>query len=297
MNDGGGSEPADDYQNPAVPDESDTPDSERKRDMGERLSGDGAPGRRRVHPGDAVSGSGDVRDDAALETALAAAMREGDLDPDAEQRALAAFRTAHDAGAHRARTRRRDDWRVPAERRAGRPLKTTFGVVFASLALGGVAVAAIGSAGSSTDGAGRGTSHPSAVAPHRTGGAASSASPGGRGPQHGSVTGKETEAHCRAYEHVKDRGKALDATAWQRLVAAAGEEDNVAAYCARELAEATAGPGNTGKSAGRAADPGKGRTGNTGASGNGTSGNLSGGADSATGNGQATGDKGNGKHK
>jgi hypothetical protein len=292
MNDGGGSEPADDYQNPAVPDESDTPDRERKRDMGERLSGDGAPGRRRMHPGDAVSGSWDAWDDAALETALAAAMREGDLDPDAEQRALAAFRTSQAAGPHRARTRRRDDWRVPGERHAGRSLKTTFGVVFASLALGGVAVAAIGSAGSSTDGAGRGTAHPSAVAPHRTGGAASSASPGGLGPQHGSVTGKETTAHCRAYEHVKDRGKALDATAWQRLVAAAGGKGNVAAYCARELAEATTGSGNTGKSAGHTPNPGKGGTGNTGASGNG-----SGGANSATGNGQASGDKGNGKHK
>jgi hypothetical protein len=181
---------------------------------------------------------------------------------------------------------------VPGERHAGRSLKTTFGVVFASLALGGVAVAAIGSAGSSADGAGRGTAHPSAVAPHRTGGAASSASPGGLGPQHGSVTGKETTAHCRAYEHVKDRGKALDATAWQRLVAAAGGKGNVAAYCARELAEATTGSGNTGKSAGHTPNPGKGGTGNTGASGNG-----SGGANSATGNGQASGDKGNGKHK
>jgi hypothetical protein len=218
-----------------------------------------------------------VREAATLETELGAVLLGGPLDPEAEQRALTAFRTAHDAGAHRARTRRRDDWRLPAERRAGRPVKMTLGVVFASLTLGGVAVAAIGSVGSSTDGdgAGRGTAHPSAVAPDQPGGEASSAPSGVPGPADGRpATAQDTEAHCRAYEQVKDRGKALDARAWQLLVAAAGGKDKVAAYCSEQLARATAAPSRT---------AGKGKAGR--AAGNGQ------------GNDEKSNGKGNGKHK
>ncbi|MEU9364723.1 hypothetical protein AB0D71_08205 [Streptomyces avermitilis] len=258
--------------------------------MGERLSGDGAPGRRRVHPGGTASGPWEAGDAATLETVLGAVLREGHLDPEAEQRALAGYRAAHGAGAHRARTRRRDDWRLPAERRARHPVKMTFGVVFASLTLGGVAVAAIGSVGSSTDGdgAGRGTAHPSAVAPDQPGGKASSASSGGPGPTDGPTTAQDTEAHCRAYEQVKDRGKALDGRAWQQLVTAAGGKDKVTAYCSEQLARATAAPGKP---------AGNGKAGSSGASRNGTSGNNPGGTDNAAGNGQASGDKGGGKHK
>ncbi|MFE9879907.1 hypothetical protein [Streptomyces sp. NPDC005784] len=232
----------------------------------------------------------EVRDAAALETELGAVLRGGRLDPEVEQRTLAAFRAARDAGAHRARTRRRDDWRLPAERRARRPVKTTLGVVFASLTLGGVAVAAIGAVGSSTDGDGaaRGTAHPSAVAPDQPGGEASSASSGVPGPTDRPATAQDTEAHCRAYEQVKDRGKALDGTAWQRLVTAAGGKDKVAAYCSEQLARATATP------SGSAAN---GKAGGAGASGNGASGNNSGGAGNAAGNGRASGAKGSGKHK
>jgi hypothetical protein len=158
----------------------------------------------------------------------------------------------------------------------------TLGVVFASLTLGGVAVAAIGSVGSSTDGdgAGRGTAHPSAVAPDQPGGEASSASSGVPGPTDGPATAQDTEAHCRAYEQVKDRGKALDARAWQRLVTAAGGKDKVAAYCSEQLARATATPSRT-------AD--NGRAGSAGASGN------SGGTGNAAGNAQGSGEKSNGK--
>lgn len=268
-------------------------------DMGERLSGDGVPGRR-MHPSGAASDPRDIRGDSALETALASVIRGDDLDPEAEQRAVAAFRAARSAGAHRARTRRRDDWRPPAERRTGRPVKTTFGVVFASLALGGVAVAAIGSTGSSAGGAHREAPHPSAVAPDRS--AASSASSGGAGPTKRPATAQDTEAHCRAYERVEDRGKALDATAWQRLVAAAGGMDKVAAYCSEQLARATngptrptapTGPGSTGKPSAGAADPGKGTAGNTGASGN----EHSDAANPPERSGRASGDKGSGKHE
>jgi hypothetical protein len=248
---------------------------------------------------------------------LAAVIRAGDLDPVAEQRAVAAFRAARDAGAHRARTRRRDDWRSPAERRAGRPVKTTFAAVFASLALGGVAVAAIGSAGSSTNGtdAGRETAHPSALAPDRPGGGSPSAPSGGLGPAEGPAAAQDTEAHCRAYEQIKDSGKALDATAWQQLVAAAGGKDKVVAYCAEQLARATAAPGKpagTGKAGKPTAGTGSGTAGKSGSSGNGTSGNGTsgsdtsgnpggtggtGGKDNAAGNGQTGGDEGGGKHK
>ncbi|MFJ3305892.1 hypothetical protein ACIPSA_22740 [Streptomyces sp. NPDC086549] len=252
-----------------------------------------------------------MHDTAALESVLAAAMRAGDLDPQAEQRAVAAFRAAHSAGAHRARTRRRDNWRPAAERRARRPVKLTFGVVFASLALGGVAVAAIGSAGPSTDGSGtgRGTAHPSAVAPDRPGGAASSASSGGPASRNGSARAKDTEAHCRAYEQIKGHGKALDATAWQRLVAAAGGKDKVAAYCSEQLARATGHTGSSGNDSGDNGSSGNGTSGNgtsgngsggTSSNGNGTSGNGSGGTDNATGNGGTGAEKSggsSGKHK
>jgi hypothetical protein len=271
--------------------------------MGERLSRDGVPGRRCVHPDDDVSAPWDVRDDTALETVLATLLRGADLAPEAEQRAVAAFRAARGTDGHRARTRRRDNWRLPAERRTGRPVKTTFAAVIASLALGGVAVAAIGSAGSSTDGAGadRRTAHPSLSAPARPSGETPSASSGGAGPTDGSAAAQDTEAHCRAYEHVKDRGKALDATAWQQLVAAAGGEGKVAAYCAEQLARATAAPGrsgDTGKPGEGTADAGTGTAGNTGTpgnngtSGNGNSGNDTDGADNGAGNGQASGGKG-----
>ncbi|MGW3209598.1 hypothetical protein [Streptomyces sp. NPDC001135] len=289
--------------------------------MGERLSADGVPGRRRVHPGGAVSGPWDAQE-SPLETLLATVIRADHLDPEAEQRAVAAFRAAaHGTGARRARVRHRDDWRLRGERRVRRPLRMTFGVVFASLTLGGVAVAAIGSAGSSTDasGTGRGSAHPSA-APGRPGGAASSAASGGTGPTDRPSRAQDTEAHCRAYEHVERRGRALDARAWQRLVAAAGGKDKVAAYCAEQLARRTAapkGPAGTGKPGAGTADAGNGTAGNTGASGNGASGNGTsrtgtsgahaggtsgdgtGGTDTATGHGGASGGSGRaggGKH-
>ncbi|MFF0790044.1 hypothetical protein [Streptomyces spiralis] len=276
------------------------------------MSGDGTRDRRRTHPGGAVSGARDVRDTAALEAALAAAIRGGgQLDPEAEQRAVAAFRAARDAGAHRARTRRRDDWRQPARRRAGRSLKTTLGVVFASLTLGGVAVAAIGSAGSSTHGAGDGratarpsAARPSAVAPDRPDGQTSSASSGGAGPTDHRAPARDTEAHCRAYENVEDRGKALDATAWKRLVTAAGGKDKVAAYCSEQLARTAPAPDKPRGAGSAAGAGGTGGTGTTGvgshatasaeASGNAASGRGPGGTGGAAGNGRTSGGESSG---
>ncbi|MFD4598227.1 hypothetical protein ACFWPQ_09315 [Streptomyces sp. NPDC058464] len=255
--------------------------------MGERLGGDGVRGRRRVQPGGALSGlrgTGDeaavedaavegaalddgALDDGALETALAAAVRAADLGSRGEQQAVAAFLAARAEGAHRARTRRRDDWRPAADRRARRPAKLTFGVVFASLALGGVAVAAIGSAGSSTEGAGhgRGTTNPAVAAPNRPGDAASAPSSGSPRPTDRPATAQDTEAHCRAYAQVQGRGKALGATAWRRLVAAAGGADKVAAFCSEQLAAETAKPshstgaGKSGEGAANSANGGQGK--------------------------------------
>ncbi|MBB4712841.1 hypothetical protein BJ965_002723 [Streptomyces luteogriseus] len=216
--------------------------------MGDRLSRGGATGRRRVHPGDAADGPWGPRDDTALRAVLTAALTADDPGPEAERRAVAAFRTARDAGAHGARTRHRDDWRLPAPGRTGRPVKTTAAAVFTSIALGGVAVAAIGSVGSPANGTG-GTAPSSAPAPARSGGQATqvpSDGPGRGGPS----SAPDTAAQCRAYERVEGRGTALGATAWQRLVAAAGGEDEVDAYCAERLARSTAAPGGSG-------DPGK----------------------------------------
>ncbi|MFC8514056.1 hypothetical protein [Streptomyces sp. NPDC057257] len=176
----------------------------------------------------------------ALEELLAGAMCPEALDTSAEQEAVAAFRAARDSGALKARTRRRDDWRPREQRRTRRSLKATLSLALAGLTLGGVAYAAIGTGGGSThdDGhAARQHEHPptgpSASAP-RTPGASAAATPDRP------ATAKDTAAHCRAYENVKDSGKALQSTAWQRLIEAAGGEQNVAAYCAAQLGEPTA---------------------------------------------------------
>ncbi|QHA06426.1 hypothetical protein GQF42_26880 [Streptomyces broussonetiae] len=115
-----------------------------------------------------------------------AALRADGVDPEAERRAVAAFRAARAApspGARRVRARRRDDWRPAAPRRARLTLRGTLSVALASVALGGVAVAAIGTTGSGAD-AGRGAVHParpSVSAPYRPAPAAGSVTPGPSG--------------------------------------------------------------------------------------------------------------------
>lgn len=213
--------------------------------MGERLNGGGLPGRRRVHPGDVGPGSGRVDDAAGVEALLAAAMRGNGVDTEAEQRAVAAFRAARDSGEHRARTRRRDDWRPREQRGGARSVKATLSVLVASLTLGGVAFAAIGSGGSSDHGAGGGggRAEQTAGTPGGSGGRPTATpSPVGSGRPDHPVTARDTEAHCRAYEQVGGRGKALESTAWQRLIEAAGGKEKVAAYCAGQLAGKSAAP-------------------------------------------------------
>lgn len=243
--------------------------------MGERRDDGGVPGRRRVHPGGTTSarperpGESLTPPGAVLEARLGTLIRGGAPDgagSEAERVAVAAFRAARDSGAHRAaRTRRRDDWRPRQARRARLSVRATLSVLLASLTLGGaVAVASIGSFKSAPHGG-----HPSARAAHSSAGTprqpaaqrngtpdgASSARPGHP------ATAADTLAHCRAYEQVNKHGKALDATAWQRLVAAAGGEDEVTAYCAARLARADGrNPHRSANQDDSSTAPGKGRS-------------------------------------
>ncbi|RPF35802.1 hypothetical protein [Streptomyces sp. TLI_185] len=255
--------------------------------MGERQSDGSARGRRRVHPDGMAVGAESGPAGPALELLLAAAIRETALDAEGEQRAVAAFRAARDAGVHQARTRRRDDWRPREQRRTRRSLKATLTMALASLTLGGVAVAAIGSVHSSDeDHDNRQQPGPSATAPDTSAGQASqgaSGTPGRADPSDRPSTAQDTEAHCRAYQAVKGHGKAMDATVWQRLIEAAGGEQKVAAYCAEQLAQAGSGskPARSGstKKPDDAGNSGEGAGGANGGSANdqGNAGNATGG--------------------
>ncbi|MGC3003913.1 hypothetical protein ACPF8X_37445, partial [Streptomyces sp. G35A] len=230
--------------------------------MGERRNDGGPDGRRRVHPEGALPGHREaarsgrgggpvpgrrVVDAAGLEALLAAALIRDVVDPGAEQRAVAAFRAAREAGAHGARTRRRDDWRPRRRPFGGRSLKATLSVLLAGLTLGGVAVAGIGAAGSAEDGSaedGRGThAPPSPPSPSALSGPSGPSAGLSAGPSGGQSAGPgsgpaapdrpaeagDTEAHCRAYARVEGRGNALGATAWKRLQQAAGGAAKVGA--------------------------------------------------------------------
>ncbi|MFJ2948372.1 hypothetical protein ACIO8H_12125 [Streptomyces sp. NPDC087226] len=250
--------------------------------MGERQNDGGPAGRRRAHPEGTPSGRrgpGAATAGPDLEALLAAALISEGVDAGAEQRAVAAFLAAREAGAQGARTRRRDDWRTRGGRLGRRSLKATLSVLIAGLTLSGVAVAGIGAAGGpSPDEPARdvsGTRAPSS-------GTATPSAGGSTAPETGSprpgrpATAKDTEAHCRAYDRVQGRGKALDSTVWERLVEAAGGAADVGAYCAERLeTDAPSGqPGNEGDGRsgrngnGPTGDPGADTTGNEGSSGN-----------------------------
>ncbi|WP_030233301.1 MULTISPECIES: hypothetical protein [unclassified Streptomyces] len=214
--------------------------------MGERQSEGGLAGRDPRH----------ALLESEVEALIVASLVRDGVDAESERRAVAAFRVARGAGVRRARTRRRDDWRPREHRRyLGRSLRTTLGVLLASLTLGGVAVAAIGAAGSSADGPGDdGREHPPASSSAPRDPARTPPRDGDAGHSPGTGTGsaparpdrpapaQDTEAHCRAYQQADGRGKATDATAWRRLVDAAGGESKVTEYCAEQLAPATPEP-------------------------------------------------------
>jgi hypothetical protein len=185
-----------------------------------------------------------------LETRLAVAVRACRVDGDAEARALAAFRAARDSagvGRRSPRTRRRDDWRPRGrQRRPGRSLRAAVGALLASVALGGVAMASMGTLGTSSDDGPDERPRSQRTAP--SAGAESAAAPssgdtttpdsssaGGHGRDQ-AAGAKKSKALCRAYLSAKNRGHVLDATAWRRLVDAAGGEASVKAYCDEQLA-------------------------------------------------------------
>ncbi|MFC8565691.1 hypothetical protein ACFUIW_07995 [Streptomyces sp. NPDC057245] len=241
-------------------------------------------------------GQGDVSGTEAL---LAAALRADPVDAEGRRRAVAAYRAARDTEPRRAaRTRRRDDWRPRGTRRTGRSPRTALSVLLASATLGGVAYAAIAEGGSApAPGPDRTrSSAPGKEAQEDTGtdaptrpvtSPAPSVTPSGPGasaPPGRPDPARDTEAHCRAYERLEGRGKAREAPAWQRLVEAAGGEEHVAAYCARQR---TAGPA-PGRSNGNGQGNGPGTdngTENGAATGNGNGS----GSGNSTGNGNATG--------
>ncbi|MEU4269599.1 hypothetical protein [Streptomyces sp. NPDC026092] len=178
-----------------------------------------------------------------------------DGDEDAVRQAVTAFRAARDAGIHSdaaaRRTRRRDDWRPAAERRRGRWPKAALAALVTSVTLGGVALAAGGLPSPFSEAPER-RPEPSRGAlvppppekgapPGSPSGSAASTAPGpetaGPTPRPSERTppgaAQSHEALCRAYEKKTERGgKALDSTAWRRLIAAAGGENAVPSYCA-----------------------------------------------------------------
>ncbi|MFJ9663807.1 hypothetical protein ACIRPP_04175 [Streptomyces sp. NPDC101219] len=250
--------------------------------MGERQSDGGPAGRRRVRPAgtppqpdaphpDAPVTAGPRPEPPRVEALLAAALTGDATDTGAQQRAVAAFRTARDTGAHRARTRRRDDWRPRESRTGGPALKATLSVLVAGLTLGGVAWAGIGTAPPSP---GRAPEHaPAASAPDtapsadpapalRQGAADRPSESSGQETHKPGSTSPVTEAHCRTYERLRARGHAPDAPARRHLAEAAGSVAEVAAYCAGLLggppASATP-PGRQGGGPPEAADGANGR--------------------------------------
>ncbi|MGW5660211.1 hypothetical protein ACWEWG_08930 [Streptomyces sp. NPDC003758] len=228
--------------------------------MGDRHSDGGAFARRRAGADGPVTQADSAAGLTDMEAALGHALRADALDATAERRAVAAFRAARDAGVHKeARTRRRDDWRARRSP-AGRWAKATVALFVATFAVGGVAIAAIGSpdsAGSPRDTPGQRHPSPTAAQPSRTAPeAAEPTMPATSAPQDRPPTAKDVQAHCRAYASVKGRGKALDSTDWRRFLAAAGGEDDVAAYCADQLSQARTGDAGkpSGEPNGRSAD-------------------------------------------
>ncbi|MFB7218947.1 hypothetical protein [Streptomyces sp. NPDC056227] len=187
---------------------------------------------------------------------LAAVQRSGEAGPVAEQRALDAFRSAREEGAlapvSPLRRRRRDDWR-PVERlrfvRSARAMIVGFA---AAATLGGVAVAA-GSGAMPTPFDDDEHDRTRPTHPARSSSAASDApgspQPGAPNPAAGRTQqgptdlpgagrsaghpdqAQDDEAHCRAYRLVQGKGKAADATAFDRLEAAAGGASAVPGYC------------------------------------------------------------------
>ncbi len=209
---------------------------------GERLSGEvhqpEAAARHEAPPRDAGPARG-LDSASALERLggrIGEALRQEHVDEAAERAAVAAFRSARPVDGQVLRTRRRDDWR-PRTRKQRWARGGVLAFV-ASALLGGIAFASISvvdtqQAQSPDTEASHDTRRPTAQAPGEPSSRPAAPGTASAAPSQHPDTAKNVEAHCRAYERIKDSGHALDATAWQRLVQAAGGEAHVTAYCAR----------------------------------------------------------------
>ncbi|MCL8017700.1 hypothetical protein [Streptomyces sp. AS02] len=211
------------------------------RNGDERLSGKAHDSGAASRPGRATDVDGAFVLEMTAERIGAALRREGE-DDSGEQAAITAFRSARAAGDGPLRTRRRDDWRprTPKQRWARGGAVT----LVTSMLLGGIAFASIGvvDAGRHSSPEAGTSRSPRPSAPPTSGEqdslpAGPSTAPTPSAPTRPG-TAKDVEAHCRAYEKIKNRGHALNSTAWQRLVQAAGGEEHVAYYCAQLTAPA-----------------------------------------------------------
>ncbi|MET7857440.1 hypothetical protein ABZS81_09435 [Streptomyces sp. NPDC005318] len=207
---------------------------------------------------------------------LTAAQRVDETGPMAEERALDAFRTARDEGAHAPvpplLRRRRDDWRPVERRRGARSLRSMAAGFAAAAMLGGVAVAAGSGAVPTPFGDRRPhPTHSTNVEPDSPGSRPrETQTPSADGTQHGVTdaagTGpaaghpgraQDDTGLCRAYRLVQGRGKAQDASAFDRLSATAGGASAVPGYCDGLLGPRTA-QEKQGTGKGRRPEPGSG---------------------------------------
>lgn len=192
----------------------------------------------------------------ALDELLLAAARPGPVAPGPAGRALAAFRAARDEGALRQPVRAPDDWRAPAPRRRlppARALKAGAGALAAGVLLGGVAMAAGALPVPFAEPSPRVPSPAPRTLPAGPPSVRSDPAPSGRPsppatPERGRErppTAKGDLAHCRRYGAGReDTGWARDPAhpVHERLARAAGGPEEIAAYCARLLADAPASP-------------------------------------------------------
>lgn len=137
-----------------------------------------------------------------VDAVLGEAVRPGTIDTEAEHRAVAAFRSARDEGGHRARTRRRDDWRPSARSRALVSLRAALGAVLASLLLGGGALATMNTS-RTQDGGTPPTTADHRPPPHTTPPAERQTPPPLPRP-------KQTRTHPEAPNETKPKRKAKD---------------------------------------------------------------------------------------
>ncbi|MFC8256814.1 hypothetical protein ACFUNF_03920 [Streptomyces sp. NPDC057291] len=203
-----------------------------RRSGDEPLSGDARQREGAPRPGHTTGDAPSGLDSTAEQ--IGEALRRQPVDDSAEQAALTAFRSARMASDGALRTRRRDDWRPRTRKqhwaRGGALTLVT------SMLLGGIAVASIGVVDSERHhapqpGTSHGTLRPPTPTPREQGSPSTRSGTAPTASSSHSSAAKAVEAHCRAYEKVKDRGHALDDTAWQRRVRTAGGDQQVAAYC------------------------------------------------------------------